>query len=176
MDARLHHLQGKAEGVTNTELVDLIGTFLRERTALLQRHEEVAKQVTDYDVNNTYQYIVNREETHVSWLQHALLDLGAQIPSEASRSAIATVKGADGWKTLAAEDARANQAFVDNWRPRIEPITHARHREMLKVLLGEVLEHKRFFDQAAAGRTDLLGAALPINQHRGSVIATRWVE
>ena len=28
---------------------------------------------------------------------------------------------------------------------------------MLHVILGETLEHKRFFEQALAGRTDLLG-------------------
>jgi Mn-containing catalase len=161
--------------VTNPELVDLLMAFLRERTALLQRHEEVAKQVSDYDANNTYQYIVNREETHVSWLQQAILDLGAQIPAEPSRPTVAAGKG-DAWKSLAAEDARANQDFVAKWRSRVDDITHARHKGMLKVLLGEMLEHKRFFDQAAAGRTDLLGVALAINQHSGSVIATRWVE
>jgi Mn-containing catalase len=162
--------------VTNPELVDLLMAFVRERTALLQRHEEVAKQVTDYDVNNTYQYIVAREETHVSWLQNAILDLGAQIPAEPSRPAVAAGKGAGAWKSLAAEDSRANQDFVEKWRTKVDGITHARHKGMLKVLLGEMLEHKRFFDQAAAGRTDLLGVALAINQHSGTVIGTRWVE
>jgi hypothetical protein len=176
VDARLHHLQREAEVVTNAELVDLLNTCLRERTALLQRHEDVARQVTDYDVNNAYQYIVNREETHVSWLQHALLDLGAPIPPEPSRSPLATLKGAGAWKGLAAEDARANQEFVTRWRPKVEGITHARHKGMLDVVLGEMLEHKRFFDQASAGRTDLLGIALPINQHSGTVLETRWVE
>ena len=51
--------------MTNAELVDLLNTFFRERAALLQRHEDVARQVTDYDINNAYQYTVNREETHV---------------------------------------------------------------------------------------------------------------
>ena len=162
--------------MTNPELVDLLMAFLRERTSLLQRHEEVAKQVSDYDVNNTYQYVVNREENHVSWVQHAILDLGGQVPVEPSRSSVAAGKGAEAWKSLAAEDASANQAFVTKWRPKVDEITHARHKGMLKVVLGEMLEHKRFFDQAAAGRTDLLGVALAINQHSGTVIGTRWVE
>ena len=34
---------------------------------------------------------------------------------------------------------------------------NARHRSLLRVILGETLEHKRFFEQALAGRTDLLG-------------------
>ena len=51
----------------------------------------------------------------------------------------------------------AAQTFVDTWRPRVEAMPNARHRSMLRVILGETLEHKRFFDQALAGRTDLLG-------------------
>ena len=55
------------------------------------------------------------------------------------------------------EDARDAQAFVDRWRPRTEAMSDARHRRMLQVILGEALEQKRFFEQALAGRTDLLG-------------------
>ena len=47
---------------------------------------------------------------------------------------------------------------------------------MLKVILGEMLEHKRLFDQAAAGNTDLIGTHLPINERRGVVATTRWME
>ncbi len=36
---------------------------------------------------------------------------------------------------------------------------------MLKVILGEMLEHKRLFEQAAAGRQDLIGKSLAINDH-----------
>ena len=36
-------------------------------------------------------------------------------------------------------------------------MTNARHAKMLRVILGETLEQKRFFEQALAGRTDLLG-------------------
>ena len=39
-------------------------------------------------------------------------------------------------------------------------VTHARHKGMLKVILGEMLEHKRLFEQAAAGRQDLIGTSL----------------
>jgi hypothetical protein len=44
------------------------------------------------------------------------------------------------------------------------------------VVLGEMLEHKRLFDQAAAGRTDLIGSHLPINERSGVVANTRWME
>ena len=39
----------------------------------------------------------------------------------------------------------------------VEHVTNARHRKMLKVILGETLEQQRFFEQAAAGADDLLG-------------------
>ena len=36
-------------------------------------------------------------------------------------------------------------------------MANARHAKMLRLILGEMLEQKRFFEQALAGRTDLLG-------------------
>jgi hypothetical protein len=175
VDPGLHHLQGKAEGVT-TDLQQLIRDFYLARLALLMRHEDVARHVSQYDPNNAYQYVINREETQVSWLQHALLDLGAAIPPDPARPGVQPGSGADAWKSLAADDARANQQFVEVWRPKVETITHARHKGMLKVILGEMLEHKRTFDQAASGRDDLIGTHLPINQRTGVVADTRWFE
>ena len=158
---------------TTSHLVDLIRDFLLERISLLMRHEDVAQQVPDYDINNAYQYIVAREETHLSWLQHALLDLGAPLPADPPRQTVALVKG-DAWKALAADDARANAQFVERWRPKVEGVSHARHKGMLKVVLGEMLEHKRLFDQAVAGRQDLIGTSLAINDHPGVVMSDRW--
>ena len=155
-------------------LADLIRDFYLERVALLMRHEGVAVTITDYDINNAYQYIIAREETHLSWLQHALLDLGAPVPPDPARAAALTVKG-DAWKALAADDAKANTQFVEKWRPRIDTITNARHKGMLKVILGEMLEHKRLFDQAADGRRDLIGKSLAINDHSGKVMTARFV-
>jgi len=159
-----------------TDLQQLIHDFYLARLALLMRHEEVARHVSQYDANNAYQYVINREETHVSWLQHALLDLGEAIPADPARPAVPAGSGADAWKSLAADDARANQQFVDTWKPKVEPVTHARHKGMLKVILGEMLEHKRIFDHAAAGREDLIGTHLAINQRVGVVANTRWME
>ena len=155
-------------------LADLIRDCYLERVSLLMRHEDVARIIPDYDINNAYQYIIAREETHLSWLQHALLDLGAaSSPADPARGAAPAAKG-DSWKGLAADDARANQQFVEKWRPKVETVTHARHQGMLRVMLGEMLEHKRLFDQAAAGRRDLIGTSLAINDHTGTVMADRW--
>jgi hypothetical protein len=160
----------------STDLQQLIRDFYLARLALLMRHEDVARHVSQYDANNAYQYMINREETHVSWLQQALLDLGAAIPPDPARPGVQPGSGADAWKSLAADDARANQQFVDAWKPKVEPVTNARHKGMLTVILGEMLEHKRIFDHAASGREDLIGTHLSINPRSGVVANTRWME
>ena len=53
---------------------------------------------------------------------------------------------------------------------------NARHRSLLRVILGETLEHKRFFEQALAGRTDLLGRRADGAGTGGGVLPTRWIE
>jgi hypothetical protein len=163
--------------VNQPELQKLLREFYLERLALLMQHESAARFVSDYDINNAYQYVINREETHVSWLQHALLDLGLEIPADPSRPDIKpSRKGQDAVQELAGADARSNLEFVNKWRGRIDAVTHARHKGMLGVVLGEMLEHRRLFEQASEGRTDLIGTALPINERRGKVLDTRWVE
>jgi hypothetical protein len=177
VDAGVHHLQGKAEAVTPAELQSLIREFYLERVALLQRHEGVARHVPGYDANNAYQYLIAREQTHLSWLQHALLDLGAAIPPDPPPPAVqVSGTGESAARQLAAEDARFAGAFVERWSTRVDEVTHARHRGMLKVILGETREHQRFFEQAAEGRTDLLGTSLAVNPHPGSVLPDRWIE
>ena len=93
------------------------------------RHEDVARLVTDYDINNAYQYIIAREETHLSWLQHALLDLGATLAGRSgARARCCRAKG-DAWKSLAADDARANASSSRSGgrrsRPSATPATRA---------------------------------------------------
>lgn len=156
-----------------TELQHLLTELYTERLELLLRHEASAAVMGDYDINNTYQYVLNREETHVSWIRQAVVDVGGSISHDPSRPSLPA--GAK-MRDVAAEDARLNAAFVERWRPRIERMTHARHRGMLLVMLGEMLEHKRFFDQAAEGRSDLLGLPMGIHKRVGQVLGKRWVE
>ncbi|HYU77424.1 MAG TPA: hypothetical protein VEK56_00480 [Vicinamibacterales bacterium] len=163
--------------MTPTELQQLLRDFYLERLALLMRHEASARLVTDYDVNNAYQYIINREETHVSWLQHALIDLGAEIPDDPPPPTIKrSRKDKNAVIELSADDGKGNREFVQKWRDRIEHVTNARHQGMLRVILGEMLEHQRLFEQAAEGRTDLTGKPMEIHTRRGKVLATRWIE
>ena len=47
---------------------------------------------------------------------------------------------------------------------------------MLQVILGETLEHLRMFEQALAGRSDVLGRRADGAGTEGAVLPTRWVE
>ncbi len=54
---------------------------------------------------------------------------------------------------------------------------NARHAKMLRVILGETLEQKRFFEQALAGRQDLLGRrGEQLGPSHGEVLPSRWIE
>jgi hypothetical protein len=73
-------------------------------------------------------------------------------------------------------DRDGARAFVDTWRPRIESVPNARHRSLLRVIIGETIEHQRFFEQALAGRKDLLGRRADGAGTGGGVLGKRWVE
>jgi hypothetical protein len=176
VDARLHHVQGKAEFVT--DLLPLLQEFYREKLASVLRHIAGARVVSQYDANNTYQYIINREETQLSWLAQAIVELDGEVPSPASDQARAADENADAdMHAVMERDARDAQQFVDRWRPRVDEMANARHRGMLNVILGETLEQKRFFDQALVGRRDLLGRRTEdVGALVGKVLPTRWIE
>ena len=154
-------------------LLAVLKEFHRDKLTLRQRHVAVARQVSQYDANNTYQYVINREDVHLAWLRDAIADLGG-TPEEASEPTI-QASGKNAADTIFRDDAAQAQAFVDRWRDRIEPIGNARHKTMLRLMLGEVLEQKRFFEQALAGRQDLLGRRADGMGTPGKVLSTRWV-
>ena len=152
--------------------------FYTDKLISLLRHQAHARQISQYDANNTYQYIVNREEVQLDWLATAIADAGGSLPEPApARPATAAVGGKGAAGALFEEDVRSAQAFLDRWRPRVEAMENARHRAMLRVILGETREQQRFFEQALAGRTDLLGrrsgVAAPAH---GEVLPARWIE
>jgi hypothetical protein len=164
------------------ELQQLLTTLAAERVALLERHEAGARIVSHYDFNNTYQYVIAREETHVTWLADALAEQGAALPAASAAIAVPAVgkitkkvePGA--FKAILDDDARTLGAFVAKWRPQVDAITHARHRTMLNVVMGESLEHQRLFEQAAAGFEDLLGKRTGGVARVGAVLPARWME
>jgi hypothetical protein len=162
--------------VTATELLTLLRDFHREKLTMLRRHEAAAKYVGNYDFNNTYQYVIAREEMHVRWVADAVQDADGQLETVAEPQLDVAGKGKDAQNAVIAQDRDGAQAFVDQWRPRVQAMTQARHRTMLNVILGETLEHKRFFDQALAGRSDLLGRRADGAGTGGGVLPTRWIE
>ena len=91
----------------SSDLPKLLAEFAAERVALVERHEASARAVSHYDFNNTYQYVISREETHLSWLQNALAEYGAVAPSAgASALPVPAAPGTAGWQ--AAYEARGS--------------------------------------------------------------------
>lgn len=182
MDSRVHQLQREAEGVRQEDLKAILTEFAADRLALVQRHEAGARAVSHYDFNNTYQYVINREETHLTWLQNALSELDATLPPAAPSLRIPETpkpsKKADAatYRGILDDDASHLRTFVQKWRGRVAGVTHARHRNMLNVIVGESIEHQRFFEQAASGFEDLLGRRTGGVDRVGGVLPTRWVE
>jgi hypothetical protein len=168
--------------VQQDELRSLLTAIAADRVALIQRHEAGARVVSHYDFNNAYQYVIAREETHLSWLRAALEELGAPMPPAAADIAVPTLakpaKHADAsrYSGILEDDARHLASFAEKWRPKVATITHARHRTMLGVVLGESREHQRLFEQAAAGLEDVIGRRTDGAERVGAVLPTRWQE
>jgi hypothetical protein len=161
-----------------TDLLPLLQEFYQDKLASVLKHQAAARHVPQYDANNTYQYIINREDTQLSWVGRAIVDLGGDVQSDGPEpDRKPRGKGRAAADALFDEDALAASQFVEKWTPRVEAMTNARHQGMLRVILGETLEQKRFFEQARAGRTDLLGRRTEgVGKLVGDVLPTRWVE
>jgi hypothetical protein len=164
--------------VKPADLTSVLREFHHEKLALRQRHVAVARHVANYEFNNTYQYVIAREDVHLSWLEAALAELGV-TPDEVAEPSLAPRGKKDSFQPLVAEDAREAGEFVSRWRARTDEVTNARHCGMMHVILGETLEQKRFFDQMTAGRDDLLGRRSngPASPGTGDgVLPVRWIE
>ena len=159
------------------ELLDLLRAFYRDKASMRQRHSAAARLVVDYNFNNTYQYVISREDVQISWLRDAISELGGGTVEDVPEPQIQkTGSHADRQAAVIREDRDGAQAFVDRWRDKVEKVTtNARNRIMLRVILGETLEAKRFFDQMIAGREDLLGRRPDGAGTPGEVLPTRWV-
>ena len=163
---------------SDTDTLPLLLEIYRQKLASVLGHQAGARLVSQYDANNTYQYIINREETQLSWVASAIVGMGATVTDRAIEPgprASGDRKAIE--RSIFEEDARGAQAFVDRWRPRVEAMTNARHRGMLRVILGETLEQKRFFEQALAGDVNLLGRrGEEVGPRVGEVLPSRWIE
>lgn len=166
------------------ELRQILTRIAAEKVALIERHEAGARVVSHYDFNNTYQYVINRDETHLAWLRDALSELEAPFPAAASALPVPVV-GSVGkqkqpdvaaFRGVLDDDARLIAAFVQRWQEAVSHLTHARHRTMLGVVFGESREHQRLFEQAAAGFEDVLGRRTGGVARVGGVLPARWQE
>jgi hypothetical protein len=173
----VHHLQGKAERVKSDDLLAVLREFHHEKLLMRQRHVAVARHVTDYDFNNAYQYVIAREDVHLQWLEAAILDLEGTADDLPEPSLPPRGKH-DSFVPLVREDAREAGLFVDRWRARVDGVSHARHRGMMSVILGETLEHRRFFEQIVGGQHDVLGRRANgpgLSGTTGRVLPVRWM-
>lgn len=160
-----------------TDLLPLLQEFHREKLAMLLRHQAGARLIQQYDVNNAYQYVINREDVQLSWVEKAIAELGGSVAEQREPARPAAGKAAEAARQVLEDDARDAQAFVDKWKPRVDAMANARHSKMLRLILGEVLEQKRSFEQALAGRTDLLGRrGEQLGPSHGVVLPSRWIE
>jgi hypothetical protein len=163
--------------VTSDDLATLLRGFYADKCAQRAQHETSARRVGEYDFNNTYQNVLDREDAHLAWLRDAIESIGGAVPAvppdaAAPPAASARQRGA----VVACEDAQAIGMLIAQWEDKVGAVTHARHRRMLDVILGEMREHERFFELAAAGRTDLLGRRTGGSEPGGRVLAARWIE
>ena len=162
--------------MTSAELLAFITAFYRDKLTMRNRHVAAARHVGDYNVNNTYQYIVNRDDMHVRWLQDAIGDLGGTPEEQPVPELKPEGKKDAAQRSVITADRDAVQKFLERWTPQVEALPNARHRTLLKVILGEAAEQLRFFEQGLSGRDDLLGKRFDGANTRGTVLADRWVD
>jgi hypothetical protein len=162
--------------VKPTDLLRLLDEFFREKCRLRDRHMAAARSVGQYDFNNTYQYVIAREDQHLAWLADAIRGLGGTVDGSPALPSLSAAKDESAQRGVMDEDARGLDEFVNHWRPRLPAVSNARTRLMLDLILGEVLEQARLFRQGASGRLDLLGRRTGGERTGGRVLPTRWVE
>jgi len=113
-----------------TDLLPLLQAFYREKLTMMLRHQAAARLVGQYDINNTYQYIINREEVQLSWLATAIADLGGTVTDEPEPTRKVSGKGAEAARAIlqAIEEAlgRMGKGTYGVCRDCGEPIAAAR--------------------------------------------------
>ena len=157
--------------------VGLLREIHHDKMVMYLRHIAVARLVSDYEFNNAYQYVINREDVHLTWLEAAIIEFGGTPDTvDAPHVDAAMGKKNEKFLPLVAEDAKQAQQFVTRWKPRAGYIRSDRHRKLVGVIIGETAEQERFFDQVVAGQDDLLGRRMPGASTGDGVMSVRWIE
>jgi hypothetical protein len=157
------------------DLLSSLKELHRDKLTVRERHVAVARHVDHYDFNNTYQYAIAREDVHLAWLETAIRELGG-TPDEVAEPTIEAPGKKGSFVPLVQQDAKDADALVAKWRPRVDTLTNTRHAKMVGVILGETLEHQRFFAQIAQGHELVLGKRMPGAGTGNGVMAERWLE
>jgi hypothetical protein len=165
-------VQSETEFVNPAELATSLQEFYRETLDLFQARLATARSVTAYDANNGYQQVLGRQEVHLQWVADAIADLGGTVATAPDEVAPAK-PSRDAARSIIENDIRCQEAFIGRWSPRLPSLTHARHRKMLELILGEMMEHLRVLEQARDGRSDLLGRHADGKVLRGEVLPAR---
>ena len=71
-----------------TELLALLTEFYQDKMVMRQRHVAAARLISNYEFNNTYQYVIAREDLQLNWLRDAVTSMGA-VPPDVPEPAIA---------------------------------------------------------------------------------------
>jgi hypothetical protein len=150
-------VQSETERVTPSELLTFLQDFYRETLELTLARQANARSVGAYDANNAYQQVLGRQDVHLRWLSDAIAGLGGSVGDEPGGEPATPVASKELIQHIVEGDAQAERRFMARWQPRVAVVTNARHRKMLELILGEMAEHLRLFQQALEGRTDLLG-------------------
>ena len=158
-----------------TDLLTSLKELHRDKLTVRERHVAVARHVDHYDFNNTYQYAIAREDVHLAWLETAIRELGG-VPDEVAEPSIEAPGKKGSFVPLVQQAATDAETLVAKWRPRVETLTNTRHAKMVGVILGETLEHQRFFVQIAQGHELVLGKRMPGAGTGNGVMTDRWVE
>ena len=61
-------------------MLELLREFHRDKLLERARHVASARVVADYDFNNTYQYVIAREDLQLNWVRDAVTDMGGVPP------------------------------------------------------------------------------------------------
>jgi len=165
--------------VTPAELRALLQDFYRELRQISLTRQANARSVAAYDANNAYQQVLGRQETHLRWVSDAIGDLDAGALEQIAGELPSIGNDAAGSRRdrslqdVVRADIDAQRGFLERWRGRVATVSNARHRKMLELILGEMLEHLRVFEQTLSGRTDVLGRHADGKELSGRVLPVR---
>ena len=159
--------------MTPVELRAFLQDFYRETLELVLARQANARSIGAYDANNAYQQVLGRQDVHLRWVADAIADLGGTVGDLPSGEPTRREENNEPLQQLVEHDAQAQRGFIARWQPRVIAVTNARHRKMLELILGEMNEHLRVFQQALEGRTDLLGRHADGKELSGHVLPGR---